>query len=287
MEKKRLIFPIVSVDWLSNNIGQNNLIILDVRSAAEYETGHIANSISAPFARESIWAVTRNNLTLEVPVIEELQDTISSCGITDDSVVVIVSSKNLPGKPPYELADAARVAVTLIYAGVTDVSLLDGGHSKWVSEGKPVTKSAYQAKKVQYKASENNMIFVDREYVERHVGKSVIVDARNPNIYFGVETEPFADKAGHIPGARSLPAPWIWNQDGTYKDTEVLVGMAQGVIGFSKAKEIIVYCGVGGFTAAWWYVLTQVLGYENVKYYDGSAEDWVRSNFMVSYSWTY
>ncbi len=287
MRKKRLIRPVVSVDWLSNNLDQSNLIVLDVRSTAEYEDGHIANSINAPFGRESIWAVSRNNLTLELPVIEELQDTINSCGITDESMVVVVSSKNLPGSPPYELADAARVAVTLIYAGVTNVSLLDGGHSKWVSEGNPVTKFVYQTKKVQYKVSENNMIFVDREYVEKHVGKSVIIDVRNPAIYFGVETEHFAGKAGHIPSAKSLPAPWIWNQDGTYKDKEVLVKIAQGVIGYSHTKEIIIYCGVGGFTAAWWYVLTQMLGYENVKYYDGSAEDWAKSNFMVAYSWTY
>ena len=87
-----------------------------------------------------------------------------------------------------------------------------------------------------------------------------------------VEVPGFADQAGHIPSARSLPAPWVWQPDGTYLELDTLAAMARGVIHQPKGAEVIVYCGVGGYAAVWWYVLTQVLGYQAVKFYDGAAQ---------------
>ena len=118
------------------------------------------------------------------------------------------------------------------------------------------------------------------------IGRSVIVDARDAEEYFGVTVDPFAGKAGHIPTARSLPARWLWEADGTYKQAELLARMAAGVAGQSKHEEILVYCGVGGYASAWWFVLTQMLGYTDVRIYDGSAEAWAKDNTMVLYSWT-
>ena len=126
-----------------------------------------------------------------------------------------------------------------------------------------------------YKGKTNKEMFVSTEYVHEKIGKSVIVDCRDAEVYSGEVIEPFADKAGHIPSARSLPAPWIWNDDCTYKPAEMLKTMASDVIGGDKDQEIIVYCGVGGYASSWWYVLIQILGYDNVKFYDGSAQEWV------------
>jgi len=132
-------------------------------------------------------------------------------------------------------------------------------------------------------------MFVPANYIQKHSRDAVIIDARDTNVYFGVSIEPFAKKAGHIPNAKSLPAPWIWDlnsDDGTYIDTdsEMLRAVASGVIGQSadpKNQEIMVYCGVGGYASSLWFVLTQVLGYQNVKFYDGSAQEWVRNYDMV------
>ncbi|NLM21375.1 MAG: sulfurtransferase [Peptococcaceae bacterium] len=286
MTKTWVIDPIISVDWLKNNLYLDNLVIVDVRGAKDYAAGHIENSINVPFERERGWAVTRDGLTLEVPDLADLVNIIESCGISNDSVVVIVSAIPEASNPPYPLADAARTADTLLYAGLKNVAILDGGYPKWVAEGMEVTTFVPRTKKGSFQPNPNNNIFVKREYVEKHIGKVTIIDARDADVYFGITIEEFAPKAGHIPSARSLPAPWIWNEDGTFKDKQVLENMALGVIGYDKNQEIIIYCGVGGFTSAWWYVLTQLLGYENVKFYDGSAQDWVKNNFMVTYSWT-
>ena len=79
---------------------------------------------------------------------------------------------------------------------------------------------------------------------------------------------------------------WVWEVDGTYRPLEVIQGMAAGVIGKDKAQEVIAYCGVGGYAATWWFLLTQLLGYTNIKIYDGAIEAWSKADPLVVYSWT-
>lgn len=288
----RTIDPVVSTDWLAASL--DDVVIIDIRSTGDYAAGHIENAINEPFVDpfSSKWVTVRDGLILELPGLSDLFDTIGSLGIRDDSRVVIVTSAPTPPAPPYSLANATRVADTLIYAGVANVAILDGGHTKWVTEGKPVTGAIPEVTPVVYSGRVKTGMFVSLEYVHRHMDRSVILDARDPDVYFGVTLEVFANKPGHIPSARSLPAPWMWSRslidgsyDGTYLDPEVLGKMASGVIGKHNMKETIVYCGVGGYASSLWFVLTQVLGYPNVKFYDGSAQEWVLSEDMVPYQW--
>jgi thiosulfate/3-mercaptopyruvate sulfurtransferase len=287
----RSIDPIVSTNWLEANSGLQGLVILDIRGGNDYSKDHIAKAINVPFTDpfSSEWVVSDpNGLWLQLPEKAALFNTIGSRGIKKDSLVVIVTAPN-PGEPPYYgLANATRVADTLIYAGVKNVAILDGGYPKWVAEAKPITPDVPAVEEVTYYSKVNEEMFVSIEYVRRYIGRAVIIDARDADVYFGAATEFFAPKEGHIPSARSLPTPWMWKLDGenyTYKDTETLSAMASGVIGKHKANEIIVYCGVGGYASSWWFVLTQVLGYGNVKIYDGSAQEWVEYYDMVPYQW--
>jgi thiosulfate/3-mercaptopyruvate sulfurtransferase len=287
----RTIDPIASTEWLEANSGLQNLVILDIRGGNDYAAGHIPNAINVPFTDpfSSEWVVSNpNGLWLQLPEKAALFNTIGSRGIKKDSLVVIVTAPN-PSEPPYYgLANATRVADTLIYAGVRDVAILDGGYPKWVAESRPTTTEAPAVEPVTYYSKVNEEMFVSIEYVRKHIGRAVIIDARDAEVYFGAATEFFAPMEGHIPTARSLPTPWIWKLDSgsyIYKDTEILSAMASGVIGKHKAREIIIYCGVGGYASSWWYVLTQVLGYNNVKIFDGSAQEWVTYYDMVPYQW--
>ncbi|HHX75613.1 MAG TPA: sulfurtransferase [Firmicutes bacterium] len=273
----RKIAPVVSTEWLAKNIKLENLVKLDVRPADMYESGHLPGAVNAPVDR---WITERDGLLLEVPEKEELFSLIGACGMTPASIVVLVSSLPGPGEPPYPLADCNRVADTLIYAGIKNVAVLDGGYDKWAAEGREVTTDVPEIKAVAYDGKINRDIFVSRDYVKNRIGKAVIADCRDTEVYTGEIIEPYANKAGHIPSAKSLPAPAIWNENGLYKDVEELRKMASAVID-SKDKEVIVYCGVGGYASSWWYVLTQMLGYDNVKFYDGSAQEWVRENDMT------
>jgi len=293
----RTIDPIVSTDWLLENIDNESLVVIDIRDDASYAVGHIPGSINEPFVFPvSAWITIRDGLFLEMPNDVDLFAAIESLGITQDSRVVIVTAPN-PGEPPfYGLANATRVAFTLIYAGVKNVAILDGGYPKWVAEGRPTDTDGTTPAEVVYEGTVNNGIIASLNYVRWQLHKADLIDARDADVYFGVTIEPFADKAGHIPGASSLPAPWIWNlnADGTYtfKDLETLGDMASGVLrepwrywGHWSPK-IIVYCGVGGYASSWWFVLTQMLGYHNVKLYDGSAQEWVMEDYeMIPYRW--
>jgi thiosulfate/3-mercaptopyruvate sulfurtransferase len=294
----RLIDPIVSTDWLSANSHLERLIIIDIRGAVDFAAGHIPGSINEPFVKafdpcsgpSSNWIMgTKDCLWLEVPEVKDLFYTMGSLGMTRDSRVVIVTAPN-PEEPPFfGLANGTRVAVTLMYAGVKNVAVLDGGYPKWVSEGRPTTRQAAVPDAVAYTGEVNRALFVSGDYVRSHSHDAVIIDTRDADVYSGLRREPFVKKAGHIPGAKSLPAPLIWHlnaDDGTYtyKDAATLRAMASHVIGQSVDpgnQEIILYCGVGGYTSSWWFVLTQVLGYQNVKFYDGSAQDWERNYDMV------
>lgn len=294
----RKIEPVVSTEWLSANQRLESLVILDVRSPGDYGAGHIPGSFNEPFVTAfdpctgptSKWIRGGEDcLWLEMPDADELSASIGSLGITSDSKVVIVTAPNPKEPPHYGLANAARAADTLIYAGVANVAILDGGYPKWMAEGRPVNWQKPASTPLSYRAEVDGAMFVATDYVYQRGGDAVIIDARDANVYLGEITEPFADKAGHIPHARSLPAPLIWtaNPDGTYtfKDSKTLRMMAANAIGEPADpadQEIIVYCGVGGYASAWWFVFTQTLGYQNVKIYDGSAQAWAKKYPMVA-----
>jgi thiosulfate/3-mercaptopyruvate sulfurtransferase len=276
----RTINPIVSTNWLSDNSGNPVLIVIDIRKNDEYQIGHIPGTINIPFPS---WITTRNGLNLELPDEVDLFKVIGSAGMKTDSPVIIVNKTD----NPYPLADATRVAATLLYAGVENVAILDGGHDKWVKEARPLSRDPVIAETVEYRSDMDQTIFVSKGYVRGKIGKSVILDARDPDVYFGVVREPHAERAGHIPGTKCLPAPWVWTKEGTYKDITVLKEMASSLPGEPGPQEIIIYCGVGGYTSTWWFILTQILGYQNVKFYDGSAQDWTKDPEMlvVRYRW--
>lgn len=297
--KSREIDAIVSTEWLEDNLSDPNLVILDVRNPDEYAGGHIPGAISSP---EWMWYVGYPFVDpppwLELPALDDLFATIGGGGITGDSLVVIVSrtADSAAGPAAYAIAGATRVAVTLIYAGIENVAILDGGYDKWVADGKATSTVPTTPSPVTYEGEVDEAMFVSLDYVEdvvdlgwwRVLKRTVIIDNRDADVYFGVTQEPWTPYPGHVPSAKSLPAPWLWNAGAgyyTYKDAAVLGDMAAGVVGFMP-REIIVYCGVGGYASTGYFVLSEVLGYSNVKMYDGSAQEWtLAGNPVVLYEW--
>lgn len=282
----RTIDAMVSTDWLENNLSNEELVVIDVRAADAHAEGHVPGAVSVPFAIVSAWADCTEELLLELPPEAELLKVMGDCGLTAGSKVVVIGRFEQAPAPPYALADAARVAATLVSAGVGDVAVLNGGFPKWVQEGRPVTAEVREVVPVAYSGAIDRDTWVSTEYVERSIGRSVLVDARDPDQYFGASIDPFAEMRGHIPTARNLPMIWVWEPDGTYRPFDIIKSMAEGVIGADKDREIITYCGVGGYAATWWFLLTQSLGYQNVKIYDGSMEAWVKEHELVRYGWT-
>jgi thiosulfate/3-mercaptopyruvate sulfurtransferase len=276
----RAIPPLVSTNWLAKSLDDPQLVIIDIRTSDRYKAGHIPHAINVPFTS---WAVTRKGLLLELPEVDELFNTIGSAGIKSDSRVVVVNKIDTP----HDIADATRVACTLLYGGVKNVAVLNGGYNKWLKERRPVSDKTVKPKPVAYKSELNKATFVTKEYITQKLGKSVIIDSRTPDEFFGVTQDLFTEKPGHIPGASCLPAPWVWTEEGTYKSTREIREMASGVVGRDKSREVIVYCGVGGYSSTWCFLLRELLGYSDVKIYDGAAQEWTSDPEapVIKYSW--
>lgn len=282
-QAKRIVDPIVSTQWLADNMSNKSLVLLDVRVPDNYSKSHIPGAVNFPglgnfyinlFSKETPW--------MELPESKVLFTNIGKAGINENSIVVVVGRTSGP-MAVYALADATRVAITLLYAGIDNVAILDGGHDKWESEEKPTSGETVQPTPGTFEGNEDKAMFVTKAYVEKMIGKSILVDARDSDAYFGLTQAPWEKRLGHIPTAKSLPAPWLWNfiKDkngvltcGIYKDSDVAGEMASTVIGTDLDKEIIVYCGVGGYASTMYYMLTQVAGYHNVKIFDGSMQVW-------------
>jgi thiosulfate/3-mercaptopyruvate sulfurtransferase len=290
-EQVREIPAIVSTDWLAQNLDRPGLVIIDTRSPEEYGAGHIPGSINIPEASwytNAPFTVPPEVSWMELPPKEQLFNLLGSHGISSDSLVVIVSSTSGPVAPVplalYRTAGAARVAITLLYAGVKNVALLDGGFDKWKAEGRPVTTVAPSVKSVTYRGAVKEGMIVTKDYVAGKIGKAVIIDARDLVVYLGFVQEPWTARVGHIPTARNLPTPLLYELNidpatgearyTTFKSLEFVKSLVSYVVGEDKGQEIIVYCGVGGYASTMYFVLSEVLGYTNVKMYDGSAQEW-------------
>ncbi len=263
----RKIDPIVSTEWLAANLNKG-IKVLDLRNTDAYVAGHIVSSVNSPVDG---WWVTRDNLLLELPEEEDLRAKIGELGINSVSRIVLANT----AENDFDRAQTNRVAWTLIYAGVANVAILDGGYTKWLAEGREFSQEAVTAQINVYNGRFNRSVLASKSFVASHMFYSRIIDARIPEDFFGVTNPPeFSEKSGHIAGAVNLPTPWVFTSEGLYKDSEIIATMARGVVGLPSYRKNIVYCGVGGFAATWWYLLSEVLEYPHTSLYDGSIQEW-------------
>jgi thiosulfate/3-mercaptopyruvate sulfurtransferase len=260
--------PIVSTDDLEKNLTNPKVVVLDVRKVEEYKAGHIPGAVNVFYGS---WAIKKGDLLNELPPIDDLADVIGGAGIDKDSMVIIIGKTD---KVPDQF-DMTRVAWTLKYLGVPNVAILNGGQNQWVKENKPVSQDMVKAKAKPFKVSLTGMLFVNKAYVTSKLGKATIIDTRAPAFYEGKEKLAFVPKVGRIKGAVNLPVGALYTPEGLYKDKAVLAALAGKIAGNDLDKEIIVYCDTGKTCTSWALILTDILGYKDVKVYDGSSMEWL------------
>ena len=163
-----------------------------------------------------------------------------------------------------------------------DVRLLDGGRVKWLADKRPLTTEVPTYTRAIYLAqSPNTEIRALRDQVLAELGQTgvALVDVRSPGEYSGELLAPAhlpqegAQRGGHIPGAANIPWSLAVNDDGTFKTTDELRSL-YGNKGVTNDKEVIAYCRIGERSSHTWYVLHYLLGYPNVRNYDGSWTEW-------------
>ncbi|MBI2216869.1 MAG: sulfurtransferase [Candidatus Rokubacteria bacterium] len=270
---------IVTTEWLEKNV-QTGLTIVDIRKVEEYREGHIPGAINVFYGT---WAMKRGGLDNELPAAEDLADVLDAAGIRPESRVVVAGKVDtVPDR-----ANNTRVAWTLAYAGVGAVGILDGGYAKWQAEKRAVSTERPRPAPATVAWKPRTEIFADKAHVLARRGQALVVDTRMPDFFFGVAKLDFVDRAGRVAGAVSLPTPWIFEKDGRFKSVDDLRAMAVSVVGNDPGREIITYCDTGRLATGWWWVLTRVLGYQNVRMYDGSSQDYARDSSapMARYGW--
>ena len=264
----RSIDPVVSTDWLAGNANDPKMVIVDIRKVEDYKAGHVPKAVNIFY---NTWAITEGKLRNQVPPTDDLTDIINSAGIAADSKVVIVGNSDIPPNR----SNITRVAWTLKYAGIENVAILDGGWEKWTAEKKPVSMDIVKPKVSNFQPKVNKNMPVIKDQVKAAMGKEIIVDTRDPDFYEGKKKLDFVAKAGRIKGAVNLPSMAAYNPNGTLKGKKELADMAAKAVGGDLNKDIIVYCDTGRLASVWAYLLKDVLGYKNVRMYDGSSEEWM------------
>ena len=191
---------------------------------------------------------------------------LSSLGVENDDTVVFYDGNN-------NLL-AARAYWALKYYQHDDVRVYNGGLPKWQADGQEISTEGVEPSPAEYVAGEADpAIRTTSEYVLEHLDDPSVAmcDTRGPEEYTGTDVR--AERGGHIPGAINLEWRHAVNEDGTFKTTPELSGLFVKA-GFSPDKEIITYCQTGVRGAHTWFVLHELLGYPNVRNYDGSWEEW-------------
>jgi len=257
---------LVSTEWAAEHLNDNSvrLVEVDVDTTA-YDTGHIVGAVGWNWRTD-----TQDNLRRNVPTKAGLEALLSRAGIGPDTTVVLYGDNNN--------WFAAFALWLLKYYGHDKVKLINGGRAKWIAEGRDLTTDVPQYPATSYTVKEPaKSIRALRDYVLDKVQKpgAVLVDVRSPKEYSGELLAPEnlpqegAQRGGHIAGAINIPWAQAVREDSTFKSAEELKALYGGK-GVTPDKDVIAYCRIGERSAHTWFVLKYLLGYPNVRNYDGS-----------------
>ncbi|MBX3092587.1 MAG: sulfurtransferase [Cryobacterium sp.] len=260
---------LVSTSWLEANLGKPGLVVVESNEdVLLYETGHIPGAVKIDWHTELNDPVERDFLDGEA-----FAKMAGAKGISRDSTVVFYGDKN------NWWAAYALWVFTLF--GHDDVRVLDGGRAKWQEEGRALTTDSVTPTPVDYpvvqRDDSSNRAY--RDGVLAHFGKPLI-DVRSPEEYTGERTEipgyptEGALRAGHIPSAASVPWARAAAPDATFKRRAELDSIYRGEAGLNEGDDVIAYCRIGERSSHTWFVLKYLLGFENVRNYDGSWTEW-------------
>jgi thiosulfate/3-mercaptopyruvate sulfurtransferase len=260
---------LVDTDWVDQHKNDPKVRVaeVDYDPTANYTLGHVPGSVLIDWKADINDPLTRNILTKQA-----CESLLQRVGVNDDTTLVLYGDFNN--------WFAAFAFWVFKYYGYKDVRLMNGGRKKWLEEDKPVTKDIPSHAKGNFKASEpDSSIRVFLRYVRDTLGSKILVDVRGPKEFTGEILAPpeypteHAQRGGHIPGAVNIPWAQAVNEDGTFKSADELQKLYQSK-GVAADKEVISYCRIGERSSHTWFVLKYLLGYPNVKNYDGSWTEW-------------
>ncbi|MEO8285065.1 MAG: sulfurtransferase [Chloroflexota bacterium] len=268
---------LVSTQWVEDHLNDKTIRIVESdEDVLLYEQGHVPGAVKLDWHTDLQDDVVRDYVNRE-----RFQQLLSERGIGNDTTVVFYGDKN------NWWATYAFWVFQLF--GHTNAKIMDGGRQKWIAENRPLTKDVPNYPHTEYKAPERSdaeirafrdqvmaLLNDDRRTLREGVA---LVDVRSNPEYTG-ETihmvnypQEGAQRGGHIPGAKSIPWATAVQEDGTFKPIEELQSI-YGTKGVTGDKDVVAYCRIGERSSHTWFVLKYLLGYPNVRNYDGSWTEW-------------
>jgi thiosulfate/3-mercaptopyruvate sulfurtransferase len=259
---------LVTTEWLVEHLNDDGVVVAEVDENPDlYDEGHIPGAIKLHW-RDDLQDPIERDL-VEKEAFERL---MGERGISNDTTLVLYGDKNN--------WFAAYAYWYLKIYGHQDVRILDGGRQKWIDESRELATDVPQTSSATYTARDRDeTIRARRDAVLKAIGKDALVDVRSPQEFSGeliaapgYEQEG-AQRGGHIPSAQSIPWAQAVNDDGTFKSADALREL-YGTKGITPDRQVTAYCRIGERSAHTWFVLRELLGYEDVRNYDGSWTEW-------------
>lgn len=255
---------LVTTEWLAGHLSDPRVVILDVEHEADaYRAAHVPG---ARFLNYMDVVATRDGLSTELPDAPELRVRLERLGISNDSHVILYGGALM----------VSRAFVALEYLGLTDVSVLDGGLTKWRSEGRRVTRDEPPVVAGTLTTRLRPEIIADADWVRAHTGKRGVtfIDTRTDGEYLGSGERHGMPSAGHVQGARQLQWEQLFRDPNSllFRDRDELAKLYSARA--QAGDTVVTYCYVG-YRASMTYLVARSLGYP-AKLYDGSYEDWSR-----------
>ncbi len=264
---------LVSTDWVAEHKNDAGVRLIEVNEdILLYETGHIEGAVKVDWQGDFWTPVMREFISAE-----ELSAFLGQLGLREGDTLVLYGDKSNWW--------ASYAYWFLSYNGVENLKLMNGGRQKWVAEGRELVTTPSELTPSTYPAlKRDESLRAYRDEVRAHIekvqsGAGALVDVRSPDEFSGKVTHMPAYpqegvlRGGHIPGARSIPWAKATNEDGTFKSAEELKALYGGE-GVTPDKDVIAYCRIAERSSHSWFVLRELLGYPNVRNYDGSWTEW-------------
>jgi thiosulfate/3-mercaptopyruvate sulfurtransferase len=268
------VTPLVSTGWLKEHLKGPDVFVLDVRSAIDgggveaYQKGHIPGAIHSDYDKAG-WRVTRGGVPFMLPTLPELEKLIGELGIDEDTHVVVVPA----GVHFTDFGSAARTYWTLKVAGVSKVSILDGGYAAWAAEKNQIENGPGKPSPKIFTATLNKALLAESGDVQKieQSGGATLIDSRPASFFAGKQKAPAAQGYGHIPGAVNVDSATFYDsKSNRLKPQAELLSIAAALPG----GPAVAYCNTGHWAATDWFVLSEILGRSDVRLYYGSMVDW-------------
>jgi len=263
---------LTNVEWVKQNLGKPGIAIIEVDYDPKlaYEQGHIPGALLIDWRKDMNKPDVRDIIDAG-----EFEKLMSRLGISNDTHVILYGD--------YNNWFATFAFWVFEMYGHQKVQLLNGGRKKWIDSGGELTKEVPAVKPATYKIPkvnyENRVFLEDLLKMKIADPSLVLVDVRSPAEFTGEISAPpeypneHAQRGGHIPGAVNIPWGQAIREDGTFKSAEELRQLysSKGVV---PDKKVVTYCRIGERASVTWFVLKHLLGYKDVKVYDGSWTEW-------------